>query len=116
MKLRINGNSIRLRLSKADVDSFVSTGTITAVCNIMDKSLKYTLAHRNDSMFSAELVGSHLFVYLPSSEIDSWNIDERVGFECKVGELNILVEKDFQCLNPREKEDETDLYSNPNTK
>jgi hypothetical protein len=116
MKLRINGNSIRLRLSKADVDSFVFTGTITAVCNILDKSLKYTLAHRNDSMFSAELVGSHLFIYIPSSEIESWNIDERVGFDGKVGDLYILIEKDFQCLKPRENEDETDLFSNPNTK
>ncbi|MDG2455745.1 MAG: hypothetical protein P8N47_08050 [Bacteroidia bacterium] len=43
----------------------------------------------------------------------NWDTDERVGFDHTVNGLFILLEKDWQCLKPRDHEDESNLYQHP---
>ena len=48
----------------------------------------------------------------------AWALTEQVSMEGEQflddgGKLTILVEKDFTCLAPREGEDESDMFPNP---
>lgn len=66
----------------------------------------------------AEFADGEVRVTLSSAEVANWAASERVGiseeFALREGEtLRVLVEKDFQCLTPRQDEDESDLYPHP---
>ncbi len=55
---------------------------------------------------------------IPEAEIISWSDSDEVSIAASQildggDQLNILVEKDFACLAPREGEDETDMYPHP---
>lgn len=69
----------------------------------------------NPGAFFSESV---ITVRLPETTVLAWANSEQVSI---VGEqrlddgepLAILVEKDFACLVPRDNEDESDMFSNP---
>jgi hypothetical protein len=57
-------------------------------------------------------------VRMPETLVIAWATTEQVSIQGEQilddGEkLNILVEKDFACLAPREGEDESDMYDHP---
>ena len=52
------------------------------------------------------------FTGLPESMALDWCNTDRVGIEGTAGEVRVLVEKDWQCLAPRD-EDESDAYAHP---
>ena len=120
MKLRIRDNSIRLRLTRVEVDTVSSEGIVKARVSVPGgDGLDYVLecsaiAERP----SASLSGGALTVTLPESELMQWATSEQVSIEANEAlddgdSLKILVEKDFACLAPREGEDETDMYPHP---
>ena len=120
MKLRIRDNSIRLRLTRVEVDTVSSEGIVKARVSVPGgDGLDYVLecsaiAERP----SASLSGGALTVTLPESELMQWATSEQVSIEANEAlddgdSLKILVEKDFACLAPREDEDETDMYPHP---
>ncbi|MBL0023668.1 MAG: hypothetical protein WBP08_16685 [Saprospiraceae bacterium] len=114
MKLRIQGNSLRLRLSLTDVAELVKTGQTSSTCNFMDHHLIYKIIHGTFSDISAEFIHNIITVSVPSNLVINWDTDDRTGFETTdINGLYILIEKDFQCLKPRIHEDESDLFPNP---
>ncbi|MBC7885689.1 MAG: hypothetical protein H7X99_09455 [Saprospiraceae bacterium] len=114
MKLRINGDSIRLRLAKTEVETLVNMGKVASACKIAGHSLIYQIIKSKEAHISATYVDDVLNISIHESLLHRWDEDERVGFDAvdKAG-LYILVEKDFQCLKPRTHEDESGLYKNP---
>ncbi len=66
----------------------------------------------------AHISNNVLTVRIPEAEIISWLESDEVSISASQildggDQLNILVEKDFACLAPREGEDETDMYPYP---
>lgn len=122
MKIRIRGNSLRLRLTQSEVEAFYQNGFYEESCNFSlenDQQLKYRL-ERNSSLNnpSAQMDKGTISVYLPAEEANRWASGNEVGIEYLKNpgtehELRILVEKDFQCLKPRAEEDEADNFPNP---
>ena len=114
MKIRINGNSIRLRLTKSEVVELVHNGNVNAHCEFVQGKLTYRIIQTANDKMNAELVSNIVTVFVPEQLVEHWDTDERVGFEYQ-GEngLYILVEKDFQYMKPRLNEDESDLFPNP---
>jgi len=60
-----------------------------------------------------------LTVRLPESTVLAWATTEQITIEGEQvlvdgDKLSILVEKDYACLTPREGEDESDMFANPN--
>lgn len=67
---------------------------------------------------SAEFEHGKITVFIPEIFIKDWATNNVVGFNSQIGSenpegLNILVEKDFKCLDETE-EDQSDNYENPN--
>ena len=119
MKLRIKGNSIRLRLSQGDLLALKEK----SVCKMETKfpaqqSFSYSLVIQDVASLAARKESNGIAVLFPRSEFDHWYETEMVGLENQIdlpsGErLQVLVEKDWQCMVPRH-EDESDLFPNPN--
>ena len=112
MKLRINGNSIRLRLTPLEVESLGRDEKIIAHTVLLNGLFSYEL--KGAEVWHAEVIGSTIAVSVPKNQLVDWGQNDLVGFEHEFENgLFVLVEKDFQCLHPRKHEQEDHLYPNP---
>ncbi len=119
MKIRIKGNSIRLRLTKSEIEKFRLLGYLEEKTEFGSTTLTYSLT-KDDSVTDlyASLVDSKITVHVPTSILIEWTTTNRIGFENKQKitaekELFILIEKDFVCID-NTVEDQSDNYPNPN--
>ncbi|SHN31400.1 hypothetical protein SAMN04488057_11924 [Cyclobacterium lianum] len=120
MKLRINNNSIRLRLTQSEVERIGKGYSLHQALKLgEDQVLTYALIPR-DKLDSpkATFLNQHLEVYLPSALGKSWAGTDEVSIrhvqqEGTDRECLLLIEKDFQCLHKRPGEDERDNFPNP---
>lgn len=120
MKLRLLDDSIRLRLSRSDVEVANNTGVVEGKTRFPGGSI-FTFALEADSrnLASAAYADDRLVVRLPATRISAWARDDSdVTLRGEItlpdgGTLKFLVEKDFQCLTPREGEDQGDMFPNP---
>ncbi|MDH3440749.1 MAG: hypothetical protein OEM63_08365 [Gammaproteobacteria bacterium] len=120
MKLRVLDNSIRLRLTRSEVDAVNDTGVVRgrvrfAGSNTFDYVLESSPATVKPE---AHISNNVLTVRLPEMDVGQWAGSEQVSImsEQLLGngeQLKILVEKDFHCLAPREGEDESDMFPHP---
>jgi hypothetical protein len=119
VKLRIQGNSIRLRLTKSEVAEVTAAGEVADVIDFgAAKALRYTLESADCTEIDVQYSDSEIRVRIPSARVSRWAAPDQVSIrgERKLGSggvLKVLVEKDFECLQPRPGEDSADLYINP---
>jgi hypothetical protein len=119
MKLRIRGNSVRLRVSKSELAQLAESGyTEDAVSFAPGSQLRYRLDVAPEGSVGAAFEPSLLRVVVPRRDVSAWLDPAAVSIRAEqaIGDgnvLKILVEKDFECLAPREDEDGTDLFDNP---
>ncbi len=118
MKIRIKGNSIRLRLTKSEVATFCSKGQCQEAIVFGNRMLTYRLvAKEGIETLEATYVGDMITVYITRDAKDTWLASDRVGYSNVVDsnkpvQLSILVEKDFTCMDETI-EDQSDNYPNP---
>lgn len=105
MKLRLYRNSIRLRLSLGDVAKLQLVGVISAQIDFGPESaMIYRIRLLADiSKMRASFSGNRLSVDIPAGLAGKWADSDQVGLQEKqevAGKepLEILVEKDFECL------------------
>ncbi|MCP4335017.1 MAG: hypothetical protein GY785_20375 [Gammaproteobacteria bacterium] len=120
MKLRIKDNSIRLRLTRSEVDTLRDSGIVAAKTAFPGgRAFQYRVESSPASVNPAAFFSDNaVTVRLPETAVLGWATSEQVSLP---GEqvlddgalLKILVEKDFACLAPREGEDESDMYPHP---
>lgn len=120
MKLRIKGNSIRLRLTQTDVSKFITDGKLVETVefgNATDPKFYYELlVSETAENVCAEFNNGTISVLVPKNTAKNWANTERVGIAGdENSKLKILIEKDFACLAPREGEDESDNFPHPKT-
>jgi len=113
MKIRIQGDSVRFRLSQTEVTELVNQGETWSKCQFPTGELIYGLVTSEDKAMTCFFDNGKMTAKIPILLLHSWDSDDRVGFEAQADGLFILVEKDWQCLKPRANEDETNLYVNP---
>lgn len=116
MKIRIKDNSVRYRLSQNEVTNLVKNGKTWSTCQFGTGELKYGILATDGKELSCSFDGNTITTRVPKSLLVNWDTDERVGFNHTVDDLYILLEKDWQCLKPREHEDESNLYQHPANK
>jgi hypothetical protein len=119
MKLRIHANSLRLRLSRSDVERLQQTGICTESLRFGSGSqLDYALEVSSEIKI-AEASYSHdcIRVLLPPDIAEAWAASSEVSLSIthSDGEApSVLIEKDFQCLHPdQENFTEADTFPNP---
>ena len=113
MKLRIEDNTLRLRLSGAEVREFASTGRATSAVQFgPGPAQQFTYALERGSEPAQTLPGVEpvqvhyapgtITVHVPFAVAKSWVETDQIGFSHEVPLpenqcLRILVEKDLDC-------------------
>ncbi|OGX80784.1 DUF7009 family protein [Hymenobacter coccineus] len=110
MKLRIEDDTLRLRLSDAEVQEFAATGRVAAAVHFgatADQRLTYALertvpADGPGSVVRVRYAPGALTVLVPEALADAWTGTDQNGFSERVAladarQLRILVEKDLDC-------------------
>lgn len=116
MKIRIKGDTVRLRLSQGEVDAIGKFQTVSEHTNFADNVFTYSLVVSQEiQQISASFNHNKMEVLIPQSMASLWSSTDQVGIESVKDSIpSVLIEKDFQCLTERG-EDESDLFTNPNT-
>lgn len=120
MKLRVRDNSIRLRLTRSEVELARTDGLVRGTVPLAGgNNFAYVLESSPATVKpEAQISNNVLTVRIPEPDILSWSGSDEVSIAATQDladgvELSILVEKDFACLTPREGEDESDMYPHP---
>ncbi|NQV85949.1 MAG: hypothetical protein HQ492_02615 [Woeseiaceae bacterium] len=120
VKIRVQDNSIRLRLTRSEVDAMRETGAVKSHTGFPGgRRLSYALESSPASVKSAAYYSDNeIRVSLPETAVLAWATTDQVSIGGEQildsGEtLTILVEKDFACLAPRPGEDEADMFPHP---
>lgn len=119
MKLRIRGNSVRVRLTRSEVARLGAGETVEQITEFA-KNVRLISSIGPSPIITtarAEFTAGRISVLLPSEQIDSWANSDMVSLEANQPiendrSLQILVEKDFQCLHSPQEEN-ADAYPNP---
>jgi hypothetical protein len=123
MKLRIKGNSLRLRVSRSEVQRLVDVGRVEETIHFgwqREAQLTYALEHAEvPQEITVYCKAREVTVVLSSRSARQWSgSPEEVGVYGQLdvfnGELTVSVEKDFACLDGTVAENE-DTFPNPNS-
>lgn len=118
MKIRMKGNSIRLRLTQPEVAQFCQEGSLTERVQIGSAKFSYALvAKAGIQTLKAAYEQDTLTIYMPKEITQTWAHNDQVGHDNGVAwdngtELALLVEKDFTCLD-NTLEDQSQNYPHP---
>ena len=120
MKLRIHGDSIRLRLNRREVSDFASTGRLEQACQYgpgAGDRLTYALEASENAQHPAIRVASQaITVIVPQALAQAWTSTDKVEISASnpvatARNLTVLVEKEFRRLHGAN--NDPDLYPNP---
>ena len=84
MKLRIKGNSLRMRLTKSEVSRLAEIGYLEEKTTFPQSQLVYTLQRSNDvAELSATFVNNTITMFVPKAFVDDWPLNNVVGINSK---------------------------------
>jgi len=115
MKLRIQGNSLRLRLTRNEVARLHDCGRVESSIEFAPGcTLTYALEGSSQATsVTASFDGRAIRVTLPPPLIAEWAEGDQVSIEAPPqASVQLLIEKDFQCLHKPDHRD-PDAYPNP---
>lgn len=120
MKLRIKGDSLRLRIGPTEVKRLIETGRIAEMIHFSptaEASLTYALETAAQAeTITVRYVSREVAVLLSADQARVWAEGAEVGLygyaPIANGLLEIAVEKDFACLDKDDAENE-DTYPHP---
>jgi hypothetical protein len=122
MKLRIKGDSLRLRVSRSEVTRLLEGDRLEETIHFApEASAKFTFALQQDrlvSMPTVQYTENRVVILIPADQANAWGVTDQVGIAEDIslgdlGSLALLIEKDFACLD-RGEEDNRDTFPNPN--
>ena len=123
MKLRIKGNSLRIRVSRSELTLFRAGGRIEETIHFTaapEANLTYALESAlQPSPVTVRYGSREVTVILSEERARIWEAPSEVGVYTTLdiggaGSLEVVVEKDFACID-RSDEDKTDMFANPNS-
>lgn len=117
MKIRINGNSIRFRLTRSEVEALCSLGEYREETRMKTNTFTYAVKKSQEAGMRAVYSDGGITLWVNEKIVEGWDKNEIVGFEevertGNQSSLHMLLEKDFVCLDQRV-EDQSDHYPNP---
>ena len=115
MKLRIQGNMLRLRLTQKEVSCLHHHNVVESAIRFPSgRALQYRLAGSPKAFeVTADFEYECICILIPQTVAAAWAESSDVAIEGPPdSDLRILIEKDFQCLHKAEERD-PDAYPNP---
>jgi hypothetical protein len=122
MKLRIRANTLRLRITRPELDTLAGGGRVLERVQFAGGAeLKYELGvEANTSAIAATFRDNLIRVTIPAKDFRQWQREDQVSMKAtqaagSAAELSILIEKDFPCETVREGEDDSNAFRKPGT-
>ncbi|MDE3201981.1 MAG: hypothetical protein KGN79_13785 [Acidobacteriota bacterium] len=119
MKLRIQGNSIRLRVTQPELATLLAEGHIaetTRLGALPGSTLTYSLACAHCDEIEVQYSAGEIAVMLPWPVARHWAEESEVSIRASLNvggpTLAVLIEKDFACLHGTEEEN-AGTFPNP---
>jgi hypothetical protein len=121
MKLRINGNSLRLRVTRSELERLIAGEGVEETISFgpaPEASLRYALVSGSqDAPVSVRYRAQKITVTLSPEQLRAWSDENQIGVYANLNlgvaaSLEIAVEKDFACLDRSDK-DNADTFANP---
>ena len=120
MKLRIKGNSLRLRISPSDMTRLIQSGRVEETIYFGagdDARLTYALEHSPQTATTTlRYAPQEVTVVVASREAYQWAESHNVGLyggtNTTHGPLELSVEKDYACLDKNDAAN-ADTFPNP---
>jgi hypothetical protein len=118
MKLRLRGDSIRIRLRQHQLQQLLNSGAVSETTTFGPHSeLKCILAVGGNQV-STTFQSGELKVLIPHGQIQQWATTDQVGITADqpIGDgrmLRILIEKDFACRDGASDESQEGAFENP---
>jgi hypothetical protein len=119
MKLRLKGDTVRLRLTQSEVRQLAEGLPVQLLTRIdLATALLVRLQTWHLAVASVALHENTMEVQVPATETSAWAGNDQEGLEFRIDNgfpegLLLWVEKDFNCLKPRPGEDESDHFPHP---
>lgn len=121
MKLRIQGNSIRLRLQQREIAQLRDQGHVTESLLLgtgPEDTFTYRLERYPGAVVQLRREPTGLVVRLPAAWAAELAETDRVGVDVEVpvapgAMVRVKIEKDYACLTERPGEDESDAFPHP---
>ncbi len=119
MKIRIKGNSLRIRISKTEVENLCKNSRIEEKTDFGNNTFSYILqSSAENENLDAGFLNGVVTMHVPDALLKGWESNETVGFSHNKplpgGEhLFLLLEKDFKCIDNTMMEDQSDNFDNP---
>jgi hypothetical protein len=121
MKLRLRGNSIRVRLDRRDIERLIDDGHVADAVQFgpglaFSYAVEAGQAPRERPRVS--YTGGRLTIQIDRVDVEQWHSGDRVGFDheqpVEGGVVRVLLEKDFACIDRPLGEEADDAYAFPN--
>ena len=115
MKLRLQGNSVRLRLTRSEVEQLRDVG-------LVEESIDFgggdVFAYRLKSWPEpgpgrTGFRQGTVTVSVPAEVAQAWAGSDEVGIYAQSGAIAISIEKDFRCLSRPTGQQDPDAYPHP---
>jgi hypothetical protein len=121
MKVRLLENSLRFRLRQPEVNQFAETGKVIQTTEFGPTSsdaLSFMLEVTKEQELAVKFEDNKVTIGVPEHLAKTWISTDMVGFDGKIATgkgkfIDVLVEKDFACLDAPEEEN-IGAYPNPN--
>ena len=121
MKLRIKGNSLRLRVTPSEVKQLLRNGVIREhvqlTANPGDRLTYAVISCLSGAATTVAYQSGNITVSVPQGDLERWADGDDVGVYADVAlgddrMLSVTIEKDFACLDRSDAENE-DTFANP---
>lgn len=121
MKLRLKGNSIRVRLDRRDIERLVDAGRVDdgirfGPARAFSYAVEMGPAPRERP--SASYNDGCLTIRIDPADAEAWLSSDRIGFDhqqpVEGGVVRVLLEKDLACIDRPPGEEADDAYAFPN--
>ena len=112
MKLRIHGNALRLRVKQGEVAELAAGTTVEERCELPGCALIYRLRPGAGEL-GLRFADGVIEVGVPAAVVAAWAGSEQVGFGVTAGNVEVLVEKDWKCLDSKDPRDNEDTFPHP---
>ncbi len=105
MKLRLRGNTMRVRLSQSEVEQLEKAGLVEDSVDFTPQPLIY-LVHASEDckQMDVSFLNGWLTLSLPVVKMKKWATSSEVGMEGTCRGVSVLIEKDFACLHAEDAE------------
>jgi hypothetical protein len=118
MKLRLRGNSIRVRLDRRDTSILIDRGSIEDGFRLgpgVGFSYAVELGSAPREQPQASYADGRLTIRIDPKDAEEWLAGDRVGFdheqEVDGGVVRVVLEKDFACIDRPAGEEVDDAYA-----